>query len=284
MAIGDEIFVYAQLQDGFEEDDDEMIIEVDDHTGSGVITRVLEGDETSDLESIPDTKQIADVEESFPADFSTGLNNLLADLSYGEAFFEVDASSDDEGFFDYGDGDCDGDPDDSVVLVVVRCDDLGTFTVSFSAEGEDDNTGSILITCVGETATTTITASPTSVEIAPSFANVAHSFVWVNLLDAAGQPAWNTDVNWTTDRCSIDTSEVEDEEGFEGASSLFSALNPLVPKTAHDIEDSNYAENFMSDGSRQQEDAEAFEVVSGLGVVPRCLLSSCTATRSTPLA
>jgi len=237
--------VWATLEG---EDGHEFTVTVDDGTGSGSIVGVLDGDNTSDLQDVGPTSIVQDVGDFDEDDFSTGLNNLLDDYHYTGA-----------NACDAGDGD-----ENEVVLVIVACDEIGTFTVSFSDESEDDDSMSIEVDCRGDVDTGTISARPTSVEIAPSYANVSHSLITVTLLDDNDEAAWpgNT-VLFQTDRCSIEEGVVDTESEFEAAEGVFRALTALNPETAFDVED--FFDGTPMDSTPQLDETTSFPVTSSSG-------------------
>jgi len=167
--------------------------------------------------------------------------------------------------------------DDLFAMVDVTCDAAGTFDLSFAPEFRleitlDDGIEiverageamSIEVRCGSDVDHATIEARPTTVEINPSIANVAHSLVWVTLFDEDDDNALAGDeVMFVTDRCAIESSTVDTEEEFEAAESVFRANNPLVPSTAAAVESSVYATTGPDGASRQQEEVNSF-VVTG---------------------
>jgi hypothetical protein len=154
---------------------------------------------------------------------------------------------------------------EGVIVVDVTCDDPGVFDLSFAVNG--GGAKSIEVVCGSDAETAEIFAAPTSVEINPSIANVAHSLVWVSIKGDNGEIAFpGTEVMWTTDRCAIETGTVNDEAEFEAAEALFRGLNALNPATARAIEESVFATTGPDGASRQQEEDNTFGVVSGSGV------------------
>ncbi|MGE0687372.1 MAG: hypothetical protein AB7P33_11530, partial [Dehalococcoidia bacterium] len=115
----------------------------------------------------------------------------------------------------------------------------------------------------GDVETAEIFSTPTTVEINPSLANVAHSLVWVSLKGKDGEVAIpGTKVLFTTDRCSIESSTVSNENDFEAAEGLFRSINPLNPATAQAVEQSTFATTAPDGASRQQEEPVSFGVTS----------------------
>jgi hypothetical protein len=158
----------------------------------------------------------------------------------------------------------------------------GVFDLSFAVQ--DGGSQLIDVTCAGDVETADIFAVPTSVEINPSIANVAHSLIWVSLKGKDGEVSLpGTKVLWTTDRCAIESSTVSDENSFEAAEGLFRSLNPLAPVTAQAIEASTYATTGPDSASRQQEEQTTFGVTSSpaSGLVQRTI--SATVLHCDPL-
>jgi hypothetical protein len=154
------------------------------------------------------------------------------------------------------------DGDDGTITVDVTCLKPGTFDLSFSTfSGKAKN---ITVICGDDVVTADPFAVPTSVEINPSIANVAHSLVWVSLKGRDGlASAPGTEVTITSDRCSVETSAVDTEDEFEAAESLFRGINPLAPSTALAVEQSVFATTAPDGASRQQDEVLSFGVTSG---------------------
>jgi hypothetical protein len=150
---------------------------------------------------------------------------------------------------------------DGMITVDVTCNTPGIFDLSFAVK--DGGAKSIQVVCAGDVETGEIFSVPTSVEINPSVANVAHSLVWVSLKGKDGEISTpGTKVLWTSDRCSIENSTVMDENSFEAAEALFRGVNPLNPATAQAVEQSTYATTGPDGASRQQEEGNTFSVTS----------------------
>jgi len=150
---------------------------------------------------------------------------------------------------------------DGYLTVDVTCNRPGIFDLSFALPGGGGKM--IEVVCSADVETADIFAIPTSVEINPAIANVAHALVWVSLKGKDGEVSLRgTKVLWTTDRCAIESSTVSDEESFEAAESLFRGFNPLVPATARAVEESTYATTGPDGASRQQEEQNTFGVTS----------------------
>lgn len=149
---------------------------------------------------------------------------------------------------------------EGVIVVDVTCDDPGVFDLSFAVNG--GGAQSIEVVCGSDAETAEIFAQPTSVEINPSIANVAHSLVWISIKGDNGEVAFpGTEVQWTTDRCAIESTTVDTEDEFEAAETLFRGINALNPATAKAVEESVYATTGPDGASRQQEEVNSFKVV-----------------------
>ncbi len=158
------------------------------------------------------------------------------------------------------------------IVVDVTCDDPGVFDLSFAVNG--GGAKSIEVVCGSDAETAEIFAVPTSIEINPSIANVAHSLVWISIKGDNGEVAFpGTEVQWTTDRCAIESTTVDTEDEFEAAETLFRGINPLSPATAKAVEESVYATTGPDGASRQQEEVNSFKVVGSAagGLVERTI-------------
>jgi len=82
-----------------------------------------------------------------------------------------------------------------LVFPITIQQDAGSFTFNVICKGEASATA------------TTITATPATVEIIPARGNTSHSFIWMKIHDANGNPVFpGRDVDFRTDRCAIETS------------------------------------------------------------------------------
>jgi hypothetical protein len=129
---------------------------------------------------------------------------------------------------------------DKFVIVDVTCISPGIFDITFSSDDETDDNLSKRVTCRGAPSSlSTISASPTTVEIVPALGNVSHSLITVTLLDSKGNPAGpGYEVDFTTNRCSVESSGVDTVDEWLAAATVFRNLNAAVPSTAADIESS----------------------------------------------
>lgn len=219
--------------------------------GPGSITAKLDGNAFLDFEPA-DTDEIGDLDVEEVDDLTPGLLNELYDFGFDEDCVDYSFDCDEEGencsFYDI-----------EIALIVVQCDAIGEYTVSFFSDESDDINGSLEVTCVGSPDDAEITARPTTVEIVPSYANVAHSLITVVLTDEDGEPSFIGDnVVFFTDRCSIETSEVEGNDEYAPVAALYAALNPLVPQTARDIEEGGSSTVAPDSANRQQDEALTF--------------------------
>jgi hypothetical protein len=168
--------------------------------------------------------------------------DICNDLDFDD-FTRFNAGVDEVGFFD------------------VTCYEAGEFEISVHDVFEADNAIQLEVICGGDVETGTITAVPTTVETNPSIANVAHSLVWVNLLDDQDEASSaGTKVTFMTDRCAVESSAVDTEEEFVAQRSIFNALNPLSPATAAAVESSAAATTAPDGASRQQDEVNSFNV------------------------
>ena len=106
--------------------------------------------------------------------------------------------------------DCDSD-NDLYVLVVVVCDNLGTFDIAFTNEMDDEDTLSREYDCRGNAASATISATPSTVEIIPQVNNTDESLIEVVILDSNGAAAFPGDeVLFLTDNCGFSANSGKD--------------------------------------------------------------------------
>jgi hypothetical protein len=85
------------------------------------------------------------------------------------------------------------------------------------------------IACRGAPARVTLTAAPATVEIIPARSNTSHSLIQAAILDAAGNAAFDTEVLFITDRCSIEEAGVDTNAERSVAAILVFNLNPADP-------------------------------------------------------
>ena len=124
----------------------------------------------------------------------------------------------------------------------VTCIDPGTYEITL-ADRSKPSSITRTVTCQGvPSEKSTMAFQPTGVEIVPSLGNVSHSFLLVTLVDDEGRaPQAEFDVDFTTDRCSVETSGVDTADEIVAASQLFAAYAPNVPGIAAAIEASDAA-------------------------------------------
>jgi hypothetical protein len=92
--------------------------------------------------------------------------------------------------------------------------------------------------------------------------SVSHSLITVDLLADDEQAAPGTEVDFTVDRCSIETSGVDTKAEYEAARAIFAAYNVNVAASATAI-DSSAAATAAVDGTRQADTTISFEATYG---------------------
>jgi hypothetical protein len=152
---------------------------------------------------------------------------------------------------------CDNDifPDPSILdgvgFVEVTCVEPGNFQLSFAdarsdlpVDRPDPTTASLKIVCKGSPAENSVfTAFPGVLEIVPAMGSVSHSLITVTLLDEEGKPPESDyDVDFSVDRCSVETSGVDTADELVIASGIFTNFKVNVPETATAIEESAAAQ------------------------------------------
>jgi hypothetical protein len=150
---------------------------------------------------------------------------------------------------------------DSFVIVDVTCKTPGNFDITFSDEEEDDDSISKNVICRGAPSSrSTIARTHASVEIVPAMGNVSHSLITVTLLDSDGNQAGDGyEVDFTTNRCSIETGGVSTAATYNAANTVFRGYNSAAPGTATAIETSAAATAAV-DSSRQADNTKAFGI------------------------
>jgi hypothetical protein len=149
---------------------------------------------------------------------------------------------------------------DDLAIVDVTCYEAGEFDLTFTEDGDSDNAIAIDVVCLGDPSDeSTITARPNKVEIVPAVGSVSHSLITVELLDEDGEPAGvGFEVDFTTNRCTIETSGVDTWEEFDAADTIFRAYNVNVPATAAAVE-ASAAANAAVDSTRDADTVVAFD-------------------------
>ena len=161
---------------------------------------------------------------------------------------------------------------DAALIIDVTCEEAGEFTLSFFDMEEDDDAMSIDVTCLGEAdASSTITARPTVVEIVPAPGNVSHSLITVTLLSDGDMAAAGGEVDFTTTRCSIETSGVDTAAEFAAASAVFGAFSANVPATATAIE-ASAAATAAVDSTPTSDSTVAFFNAAGTATIAAAIL------------
>jgi len=156
--------------------------------------------------------------------------------------------------------------------VDVTCNEAGNFEITFTDEKEDDDAMSYEVVCLGAPdSSSTIARTPDSVEIVPSLGNVSHSLVTVTLLADGEQAGAGFEVDFTTDRCTIETSGVDTAAEYGAARTVFNNLNRNYSPSAQAIEDSEAAKAAI-DSTRQQDATVAFANTAGDATVAAAIL------------
>jgi hypothetical protein len=191
-----------------------------------------------------------------------------------------DVSWDSDDYGEWTDAVCDGDGEDSPcvdevgegtdlvqipddtnvvtqVLITFECD--SSFGRTLITVDQDDDEFTFWVECRANATKLEVTASPTTVEIAPARSNTSHSLIVGVATDSGGNPAfggyviydadreivWDVDdegdpivpldespeVDFTTNLCSIEEGGVDTEDELEDAESDVRALNTAAPGT-----------------------------------------------------
>jgi hypothetical protein len=190
------------------------------------------------------------VEELEEISATTGTNKISTD----------DCEEEDESFLD------------AAVIVDVTCNEAGNFEITFTDEDEDDDALSFEVVCLGAPdSTSTIARTPDSVEIVPSMGNVSHSLITVTLLADGEQAGAGFEVDFTVDRCTIETSGVDTAAEYGAARTVFTALNRNYAPSADAIETSPAAVAAV-DSTRQQDTTVAFANTAGDATIAAAIL------------
>jgi hypothetical protein len=190
------------------------------------------------------------VEELEEISATTGTNKISTD----------DCEEEDESFLD------------AAVIVDVTCNEAGNFEITFTDEDEDDDALSFEVVCLGAPdSTSTIARTPDSVEIVPSMGNVSHSLITVTLLADGEQAGAGYEVDFTVDRCTIETSGVDTAAEYGAARTVFTALNRNYAPSADAIETSPAAVAAV-DSTRQQDTTVAFANTAGDATIAAAIL------------
>jgi hypothetical protein len=161
---------------------------------------------------------------------------------------------------------------DAAVIVDVTCNEAGNFEITFTDEDEDDDALSFEVVCLGAPdSTSTIARTPDSVEIVPSMGNVSHSLITVTLLADGEQAGAGFEVDFTVDRCTIETSGVDTAAEYGAARTVFTALNRNYAPSADAIETSPAAVAAV-DSTRQQDTTVAFANTAGDATIAAAIL------------
>ena len=178
----DPFVVYAVIKHG---EGSEYTVEVNSETGSANIISKLSGSSSGDLDNVGPSQEINNVST---IDLCTPDESLVLELeALGLDFEDFD--------------EC----EDRVVLVVLLCENLGTFDISFSNRNSNSDAQSTELECRGNPNSTVVTASPSKVEIIPQPGSTSVSTITVDILDSNGSAALvGSDVLFITDNCLLD--------------------------------------------------------------------------------
>jgi len=100
-----------------------------------------------------------------------------------------------------------------LVFPITIQQDAGSFTFNVICKGQASATAS------------TLTANPPTVEIIPARSNTSHSFIWMKLKDANGNPVIpGLDVDFITDRCAINANAFGGGGGTSGLGPVLGTL------------------------------------------------------------
>jgi len=175
---------------------------------------------------------------------------------------------------------------DAITIIDVTCNSAGNFDLTFSDEDEEENSISMNVICRGPASSKSTIAcdpSPCSVEIIPAMGNVSHSLVTVTLLDADGNMAGEgAEVDFTVDRCSIESAGVATAATYGAARTTFRAWNVNSSSTATAIEASPAAVAAV-DSTRQADNTKSFMNTAGDATVASAVLG-CNPDDANPTA
>jgi len=104
--------------------------------------------------------------------------------------------------------------EDGIGFFDVTCNTAGTFEISVFDSLEQDNALSITVTCLGPGA---LTITPASIEIVPAAGNISSALIRV-----AAPPG--AEVQFTTDRCAIETAAVATAANLATIQALYTAF------------------------------------------------------------
>jgi hypothetical protein len=119
--------------------------------------------------------------------------------------------------------------------------------------------------------TSTIARTPDTVEIVPALGNVSHSLVTVTLQEDGEQAGPGYEVDFTVDRCTIETGGVDTAAEYGAARTVFTGLNRNYYPSADAIEASPAATAAV-DSSRQQDTTKGFFNTAGDTTVAAAIL------------
>jgi len=211
---------------------------------------------------VSDCDDLHDAVEDFLIDAGVS-EDVAADLAN-----DVQDLCEEEDLLDFG-----------VSVIDVTCEAAGDFALSVSVQGSDTGSKSqaeFHTICGAQEDTSTIDASPASVEIIPAPGNVAHSLIRLIMLDRDGDPsAPGQTVIFTTDRCGLQSSAVNSDQEFRDAEGLFRTdLNANTPASALAVETSLFATTAPSSSRPQQTETLSFTTTSTSSGVDRTVAAA----------
>ncbi|HXH23462.1 MAG TPA: hypothetical protein VNN10_15695 [Dehalococcoidia bacterium] len=149
-------------------------------------------------------------------------------------------------------------------------------TASDADGGLPDSEVDVLVSCRPTAGGATLTASPTTVEIVPAPSNTAHSLIQLTVTDAAGNPiliAPSTDVDFSTDRCAIEETNVDTASELGSARTLIAALTTSNP--ASYVAWDTFANSVAPDSSPLADNSSVFDFdISGINVSWRSMAAA----------
>jgi hypothetical protein len=201
-----------------------------------------------------------------------GASELIA-LQFGD--FTFDACDEEWGILD-------DDFIDAFVIVDVTCNTAGNFEITFTDDEDEADSISMAVKCLGAPSSrSTISATPSSIEIVPAMGNTSVSFINVNLLDSDGNQAGTADVDFLTDRCSVESASVDTVAEWNAIQPLFSAINVNVASTAAAVQ-ASAAATTQPDSGRTQDSMLSIDLGSSTRAGTILLCDPLAAPGATP--
>lgn len=142
---------------------------------------------------------------------------------------------------------------DGVGFIEVTCEKAGRFEITIRDQSKSHVTTFAAVCQAPPSDKSVIAVAPNVVEMIPALGNVSHAFVLVTLLDKDGiTPESGYEVDFTTDRCSIETAGVDTVEELVSTSQIFAAFSAFAPATSAAIEASPGVQELVD--SKRKED------------------------------